>query len=325
MKVLSLFDGISCGQLALQRAAVKISQYYSSEIHKQAIKVTQHHFPKTIQLGNVLNLDVSILPKIDILIGGSPCQGFSFAGKMKGASTKCNIEITSLGQYLKLKKAGFQFQGQSYLIWEYIRILSELKGKNPNILFFLENVVMQKKWEKVITEALGVEPILINSALVSAQNRKRLYWTNIPNIQQPKDKEIYLKDILEDKKYLNKATIVGRRINKQGKREDNNKELPNIQCLEVRATNTNKSNTLTTVSKDNVLTKLPIGRYLDAYGKLSGVRLPFRELTPVECERLQTLPDNYTNLLAKTQRQKTIGDGWTVDVVAHFFKNTPLR
>lgn len=203
--VLSLFDGISCGQQALNRTGIKYKNYYASEIDQHAIKVTQHNFPNTIQLGSVVDIDTSTLPKIDLLLGGSPCQSFSFAGKRKGMSTKCNLEILTLEHYLELKSEGYEFEGQSYLFWEYMRILKEV---NPTY-FLLENVMMGDKWEKILSKAIGVNPIMINSALVSAQNRKRLYWSNIglkpqglfgylePTIQQPKDKGILLKDILE--------------------------------------------------------------------------------------------------------------------------------
>lgn len=204
MNVLSLFDGMSCGQLALNRIGIKYDKYFASEIDKYAMTVTMANFPNTIQLGSVVDLDTSKLPKIDLLIGGSPCQSFSFAGKRKGMTTKDNIEILELSQYLKLKEENFQFEGQSYLFWEYMRILNEVKPK----YFLLENVTMAEKWSKILTKAIGVSPILINSSLLSAQNRERLYWTNIglePKglfgdlhsiIEQPKDKQLILKDIL---------------------------------------------------------------------------------------------------------------------------------
>jgi DNA (cytosine-5)-methyltransferase 3A len=206
MNVLSLFDGMSCGQLALNRIGVKYDKYFASEIDKYAMTVTMANFPNTIQLGSVVDLDTSKLPKIDLLIGGSPCQSFSFAGKRKGMTTKDNIEILELNQYLKLKQENFQFEGQSYLFWEYMRILNEVKPK----YFLLENVTMAEKWSKILTKAIGVAPILINSSLLSAQNRERLYWTNIglePKglfsdlhsiIEQPKDKKLILRDILLD-------------------------------------------------------------------------------------------------------------------------------
>ena len=324
LTVLSLFDGISCGQLALNRAGIKINKYYASEIDKNAIKVTMHNFPDTIQLGNVMELDVKTLPPIDLFIGGSPCQSFSASGKRNGMTTKDKIVLDSLEKYLKLKEEGVEFEGQSFLFWEYVRLLKEVKPK----YFLLENVKMAKKWEKIITETLGVEPIEINSSLVSAQNRVRLYWTNIPNIEQPIDKGIKLKDILEDVSFeypaairgrnidLNKATIIGRRLNHDGHREDYNKKIPIVQCLEVRATNRYKSNCLTTVSKDNVLTPLDIGRYPDVFNR----KLPFRYYTRLECERLQTLPDGYTNCISELAARKAIGNGWTVDVIAHIFK-----
>ena len=225
MNVLSLFDGMSCGQQALERAGIKVDNYFASEIDKYAIKVTMANYPNTIQLGSVVDVDGYSLPKIDLLIGGSPCQSFSFAGKRKGMSTKDEQEILSLDHYLCLKSEGYEFEGQSYLFWEYMRLLNELRSKNPNVFFFLENVEMGEKWEKVLSRAIGVNGIHINSALVSAQNRKRIYWTNIgmkPSglfgdlesiIQQPKDKGILLKDILEkevDEKYfLSEKLIAG--------------------------------------------------------------------------------------------------------------------
>jgi len=206
MNVLSLFDGMSCGQLALNRLGIKYDKYYAAEIEKHAISVTMANFPNTIQLGDVRNVKASDLPKIDLIMGGSPCQSFSFAGKMKGMSTKDEKQILSLEHYMELKSQEYEFEGQSYLFWEYMRLLNELKPK----YFLLENVVMVEKWEKVLTKAIGVSPIKINSNLVSAQNRKRLYWTNIGlepaglfgemvcAIKQPEDKGILLKDILQD-------------------------------------------------------------------------------------------------------------------------------
>ena len=206
MNVLSLFDGMSCGQLALNRLGIKYDKYYAAEIEKHAISVTMANFPDTIQLGDVRNVKASDLPKIDLIMGGSPCQSFSFAGKMKGMSTKDEKQILSLEHYMELKSQEYEFEGQSYLFWEYMRLLNELKPK----YFLLENVVMVEKWERVLTKAIGVSPIKINSNLVSAQNRKRLYWTNIgmeasglfgemtSAIKQPEDKGILLKDILQD-------------------------------------------------------------------------------------------------------------------------------
>ena len=172
MIVLSLFDGISAGQVALKRLGANIEQYYASEVDKHAIAITQHNHPDTIQLGDVRKWKEWGIEKPDLLIGGSPCQNLSFAGKQKGLSTKCQKEITSLDEYQVLKESGFEFEGQSYLFWEFIAIREHYKPK----YFMLENVKMSKKWEDVFNKAVGVKPVEINSALVSAQNRCRNYW-----------------------------------------------------------------------------------------------------------------------------------------------------
>jgi DNA-cytosine methyltransferase len=234
MNVLSLFDGMSCGQQALERAGIPVTNYYASEIDKYAIAVTMANYPNTIQLGSVVDIDCSKLPQIDLLCGGSPCQSFSFAGKRKGMSTKSEIEILTLEQYLELKSKGFEFEGQSYLFWEYMRILKEVKPK----YFLLENVMMGEKWQRILTQAIGINPIEINSALVSAQNRRRLYWTNIGaapsgffddlvcRIPQPNDKGILLKDVLErevDEKYY----LTEKMIAAFNKHADRHKEKKN--------------------------------------------------------------------------------------------------
>lgn len=298
--VLSLFDGMSCGQIALNRIGISYGKYYASEIDKHAIKVTQYNYPNTIQLGCVTEIKGTDLPQIDLLIGGSPCQGFSFSGK------QLNFD-----------------DPRSKLFFEFVRLIKECKPK----YWLLENVVMKKDFEQVITEHLGVEPIKINSSFFSAQNRVRIYWTNIPNIKEPEDKGIKLIDILEDTEMigpsvirgrrLNKATIVGRRLNDKGKREDYNKEIPITQYLEVRDSNRDKSNCLTTVAKDNVLTTMPIGRHPDAFKN----NLPFRYYTIKEYCRLQTVPETYFNgVVSENQIRKMIGNGWNVDTIAHIFE-----
>ena len=302
MNVLSLFDGISCGSVALERAGLQVDNYYASEINKYAIQVSKRNHPNIVQLGDVRGIKSTMLPNIDLLIGGSQCQGFSFEGKQLNFSDP-----------------------RSCLFFEYVRILKEVSPK----YFLLENVKMKKEYQDIISQMLGVEPIEINSALVSAQNRQRLYWTNIPNVGQPEDKGISLYDILETNEYkspgairgrrLNKGTILGRRLNADGHREDYNKDIPIIQCLEVRATNTNKSNCLTTVEKDNVLTPLPIGRHPNAFKN----KLPFRYYTVKEYCRLQTLPDEYMDGCPDNQAKKLLGNGWTVDVISHILSNIP--
>lgn len=221
--VLSLFDGMSCARIALKELGVKVDTYYASEIDKHAIAQTQKNFPDTIQLGDVTKVNAKELGHIDLLVGGSPCTNFSFAGRRNGMNTTTNEEIYTLDRYLELKEQGFQFDGESFLFWEYMRILHEVRETNPNVFFFLENVEMGEKWESVLTQAIGIPGVHVNSALVSAQNRRRIYWTNIrtktqgllrkvvPDIPQPEDKGIYLQDILEDEvdsKYYLKDDVV---------------------------------------------------------------------------------------------------------------------
>lgn len=303
MKVLSLFDGICCGHLALERAGIKIDSYDAYEIEKNAIKATETNFPDVIHHGDVTKEDFAKYQgKIDLIIGRSPCQGFSSSGKQLNFNDP-----------------------RSKLFFEYVRAIKECQPK----YFLLENVVMKKEWQDIISSYLGVEPIEINSSLVSAQNRRRLYWTNIPNVTLPKDKNITLGNILEDIEFpnpaairgrrLNKATIVGRRLDKNGHRKDTDKTIPITQCLEVRATNTDKSNCLTTVDKDNVLTPLPIGRHPDAFKN----NLPFRYYTTKEMCRLQTVPDDFLTMIPDSAARKALGNGWTVDVIAHIFSFLP--
>lgn len=284
MNVLSLFDGMSGGQIALTELDIPIDKYYASEIDKYAMQFTIQNFPDTIQVGDVRELDINKLDKIDLLIGGSPCQSLSMAGKRKGLSTKEGIEIFDLEMYLELKENGFEFEGQSYLFWEYIRIYNDLLERGDNPKFFLENVEMGKKWESVFNDILGRKGIHINSALVSAQNRRRIYWTDIhDDIPQPEDRGILLRDILEeevDEKYFlsdkmieclkgrvktdndpicvampacltPRRTEYGKQIRKEYEAGIVKEQRKNIQQLEPREDR--KTNCLITVQKDNLI------------------------------------------------------------------------
>ena len=357
MNVLSLFDGMSCGQQALERNGIKVDNYFASEIDKYAITVTMANYPNTKQLGSVVDVDGYSLPKINLLMGGSPCQSFSFAGKRKGMSTKDEQEILTLEHYLELKNEGFEFEGQSYLFWEYMRLLNETKPK----YFLLENVEMGERWEKVLSKAIGVNGIHINSYLVSAQNRKRIYWTNIglepsglfgdlaSTIQQPKDQGILLKDILQNevdakyflsKKFLDFLDSHKERHNSKGTGFGFTikKEEDKANCLRANASLCPTDNIIKSREVKQVNPSLESGgvqpyqqnRVYDINGispslcaNLGGDRsyllnLPrIRRLTPIECERLQTVKDNYTNYVSDSQRYKMIGNGWTIDVICH--------
>ena len=297
INVLSLFDGISCGQVALNRAGIKVNNYFASEIDKHAIKVTQSNYPNTKQIGDVTKVKGADFPQIDLLIGGSPCQGFSFSGK------QLNFD-----------------DPRSKLFFEFVRLIEEVKPK----YWLLENVVMKQEYQDVISQHLGVEPVKLNSALTSAQNRVRLYWANF-DITEPTDQGIKLEDILEDTEMigpsairgrrLNKATILGRRSDERGKRQDYDKNVPITQCLEVRASNRDKSNCLTTVAKDTVLTTMEVGRHPDAFN----LKLPFRNYTKIERCRLMNLPDNYCDEISDNQTVKATGNGWEVGMITHIF------
>jgi len=307
MNVLSLFDGMSCGQIALNKVGIKYDKYFASEIDKYPIQVTQSNYPDTIQLGDVKNIKGIDLPKIDLLFGGSPCQGFSKEGK------RLNFE-----------------DPRSKLFFEFVRILKEVKPK----YFLLENVKMNKESQNIISKYLGVDPVPINSNTHSAQNRPRLYWTNIPfdlNVETKdsfKFRNIVQKDV--DKKYnldLNKLTekfikdnIGLRNVTFTEKRTEEAKRLRKEYFLKYGKDYTpRRSKELfpRTDDKSNCLTATFSNKehlVIDSNGT-------FRKLTPIEFERLQTIPDNYTNFVSDNQRYRMIGNGWTVDVIANIFKN----
>ncbi len=424
MNVLSLFDGMSCGQIALERAGIKVDNYYASEIDKYAIKVTMANYPNTIQLGDVTKVSAKDLPKIDLLIGGSPCQGFSFAGK------------------------GLNFDDErSKLFFEFVRLKEELQPK----YFLLENVQMKYEHELVISKYMKVNPIVINSSLVSAQNRVRNYWTNIneksyglfgdkkPDIPQPKDKGVLLKDVLESdiaEKYFISQKALERVLRKNySEPQINPDKTGTLSCynnsskgsfdsgttfiIDVEGNakrnqgkaaclsggahsggnhsdmdlivthnmlprsskngrggtghlqkNDGKSYCLDTNQNTNAIEFRKVMQLNDTNGKqpyqqdriydtegLSptldtrndqklildkspclhgfehGTNGQFnnqlvagnmiRRLTEIECERLQTVPDNYTNHVSSTQRYKMLGNGWTVDVVAFILSHIP--
>ena len=308
MNVLSLFDGMSCGQIALNKLGVNVDEYFASEVDKYAIFVTKKNFPSTQHIGDVRNINSKSLPSIDLLIGGSPCQNFSFSGSKKGMTTKENIEVVSLDQYLSLKREGFEFIGQSYLFWEYVRLLQEVKPK----YFLLENVNMSAKWKNLISEILGVQPIKIQSSLVSAQSRTRLYWTNIPNVTLPENKGVVLKDILEPKEEFKLPQHFQDRLKVYGKPKgivygDTKKPTTKIgqrdECFSMESI----SGCLTAT----MYKQPPQYIYNGEVYKLS----------PIDCEKLQNVPVGYTEGVSNSQRYKMLGNGWTVDVIAHILKH----
>jgi len=407
MNVLSLFDGMSCGQIALKKLGIKVDKYYASEIDKYAIEVTQANFPNTIQLGDVKKLDTSKLPHIDLIMGGSPCQGFSRANNNALAFD----------------------DPRSALFFEFVRCVNELKPK----YFLLENVNMKKEWLDTITQYLGVDGIKINSSLVSAQNRVRWYWTNIPNIEQPKEKGIVLNDILEntstvkEKKYYkphkvgmnveqvkvrkHKVDILllqqalrsykqnSKKTNKQIAeqtnmpitkvehwfRTDSSFAIPSddiwlklkevlgftssvfdkqIMEFEYRDgvyestqrvySDQGKSPTLTASNKEQMIQTKPkqvgVAADLNGYDAMKRVYSPqgksptlttcgggntepkvaqadfvWRKLSPTECMKLQTVPDDYLMPVSNTRKYMLLGNGWTVDVISHILKNMDYK
>lgn len=315
MNILSLFDGMSCGQIALDKLGIKVDNYFASEIDKYAMKVALKNYPKTRHVGSVEFVNGSNFPKIDLLIGGSPCQGFSFAGK------QLNFE-----------------DPRSKLFFEFVRVLKETKPK----YFLLENVRMKKEYQDIISEYLGCEPFFINSSLVSAQNRQRLYWTNIPSLKKPKDREILLCDIIDsgvvdrDKSYCIdanywKGTTIEQYIKKARRQvvfeasaftERRTEEAKRIRREYQKkygrdfSPRRGKEMVLRNDGKMNCLT----ATYSMKEHTLLDEKINYRKLTPIECERLQTVPDNYTDCVSNSQRYKMLGNGWTVDVIAHIFK-----
>jgi len=366
MNVLALFDGHSGGQTALKTMGITPTKYYASEINKYAIQATTAVFPNTIQMGSVTewrNWDVDFAT-IDLFIGGSPCQGFSVAGKQAGTTALLNGEkiiVDTRERYLEMKVAGAEFLSQSYLFWEYILCLDHVKQCNPKVKFFLENVKMKKEYLTLISEAIGVEPVFINSALVSAQNRQRFYWCNW-GVEQPEDKGVLLADILEvegvgnikDKgewkeretksQYLDanyykgvdnhgQRTMIGQSYNrKDGLGKALDKSYP-LNASDWRGLNRNQTQTAV-VSTERVDTATDIRGhdYNKRISNSQGVCLKnihYRKLTPRECGRLQTIPEDILDILlsagiSNSQLYKMFGNGWTIDVIAHIFSSMDL-
>jgi DNA (cytosine-5)-methyltransferase 3A len=308
LNVLSLFDGISTGYLALQRAGIKFDNYFSSEIAPDPIKISEKHFPDIIRLGDVTKVHASELPKIDLLIGGSPCQGFSRAGKC------LNLD-----------------DPRSKLVFEYVRILEEIYRINPDVKFLLENVKMKHEWARVISDELGIEPIEVNSKLLSAQNRLRMYWTNIPvlpfDITDPP-----LSSILEDvdtNGFIEKDGILFDPTISEASRN-----LVSVVNGEIRIKQSTILGYIVPEDYDGINLDFPTsqsrrGRVirrksptLTSVQNTTGVyyRGIFRPYTITEMERLQTLPDGYTEGVSLSARKEAIGNGWTTDVIAHFFR-----
>ena len=316
INILSLFDGLSCGNIALERAGIKVNNYYASEVDKWAIQIANKNYPNIIQLGDVTKFDETKLPKIDLLIGGSPCQGFSFAGK------QLNFD-----------------DPRSKLFFVYVYMLKQLKPK----YFLLENVRMAKQSQDVISEYLGVQPVKINSSLVSAQNRVRLYWTNIPNVTQPEDKGIVLKDILLDDAEEPMLSNIYGGFKEKKPRVHTNKSvtiraasgggaIPSIKLKQhinnESVTKQGKSYALTAsyykaVAWNSVQKKqrtmIPV-ELSDKKDPNTYNGIKYRLLNPIEVERLQTIPDGYTSGVSNTQRFRMLGNSWTADIIAHLFK-----
>ena len=298
MNVLSLFDGMSCGRIALDKAKIEVDNYYASELDKYAIKVSQANYPDTVQLGDVTKWrewDID-WKSIDLLIGGSPCQGFSFAGKQLAFDDP-----------------------RSKLFFIYVEILNHIEAFNPNIKFLLENVKMLKDHLEVISDYLDVEPVFINSALVSAQNRQRYYWTNW-YFKLPEAKSIALKDIVQGsgvKVDRKKSNAIIASIGRTTPREYFYKRQGQVvfvdrdksYCVDANYYKGANWTQYLTKSRRQLVVEFINNDYL------------VRKLTPIECERLQTVPDDYTNHVSNTQRYKMLGNGFTVDVIAHIFKD----
>ena len=318
MKVLSLFDGISCGMVALERAGVNVEAYYASEIDQNAIAISEKNYPNIIRLGDVTRWREWNIPwgEIDLIIAGSPCQGFSRNGYC------LNFE-----------------DPRSKLFFVFVEVLERAKAENPRVKFLLENVIMKSEWRDVISNMLGVQPHEINSKRLSGQNRPRQYWTNIGGVEMPRDKGIRLLDILEDvpvetveKNGVLFATNIGKGIYTP------QMELVHLVDGEVRINQATRQGYIVAEPGDGVNIQFPTSK--TKRGRVIKGKSPtldtgcevcvytgevIRQFTLTELERLQTLPDGYTDVkgITPTARRKAIGNGWTADVIAHLFTYLP--
>jgi site-specific DNA-cytosine methylase len=287
--VFSCFDGISAVQQSLVKGNIKYDNYYSSEIDKHAITVTQSNFPNTIQVGDIRNLNGKDFEDVDLFVAGSPCTDFSIMGRKKGMITIDNIIIKSLDHYLELKNSGIEFVGESYLFWEALRLMKEMKP----IYFIFENVVMKDYWKEFFTNELGVQPHRINSSFFSAQNRDRYYWTNIFNIPTPIDKGILLSDIIPGAIGAAKRGVYSKKDGRY------------VYPLQLRKDG--KANCL--VTKPNTT---------NCFINING---EYNVIPPEVAETLQTIPSGYTRMIPKYKRYKVLGNSMTVDVIEHIVSN----
>lgn len=304
---------MGCGIIALKELGIPVDTYYASEVDKFAIRQTKMNFPDVVHLGDVRGIEGASLGHIDLILAGTPCTNLSFVGNRAGLSTVEGEEILTLERYLELKEQNFEFEGESYLFWEFVRLLHEVRTVNPNVYFMVENVEMGQKWENVFDSVLGLKGVHINSVLVSAQNRRRIYWSNIrtceqglfgdlyTDIPQPEDRGILFKDIMEsdvdEKYYLSEKMLA---------------------CLDVILSERNRTmRIIGSDDKTHCWTASALKMNCDTdYTRGSDGRL--RVFTPTECARLQTVPNWYSwEGTSDTQIKRMCGNGWTIEVIKH--------
>lgn len=307
MKVLSLFDGISCGRVALERAGIPVENYAAYEIDRYAVQTALKNYPDICQCGNVFDGDFTKYKDYDLLLGGSPCTYWSIAKK--------NRETTPDGE-------GFR------LFMQYVRALKESECR---WFLYENNYSIHQNIKDEISKYLGVQPVMINSALVSAQQRKRCYWTNIPDVTQPADKNIFLSDIIDNalpwqgKSYCLTANYASAYLKNTLERHQRTMVAKPVRIGDIGSAS--QGQRVYSVQGKSITLSANTGGQGGGTG-LYKIDLPdgnyiIRKLSPVECERLQTLPDNYTAGVSDHQRYRQLGNGWTVDVIAHILKNIP--